>query len=125
MTTKPSVGAVINLTTRHKTNVQFLGPTVDYRYENATVVENAKWVSPLEFTIMDGKVRRIIHTSVVVDLDVVSGTSSDVQTETKTIKVSGSKGEVYEVTLEDGRATCTCPAFTFRKTCKHLKALDE
>ena len=30
---------------------------------------------------------------------------------------------VYEVRLEAGRYTCTCPGFGFRKACKHVKAL--
>jgi hypothetical protein len=37
--------------------------------------------------------------------------------------VIGSKGQKYFVsTLPSGRTTCTCPGFSFRKTCKHLGA---
>jgi hypothetical protein len=35
--------------------------------------------------------------------------------------VQGSKGATYEVTtFATGRKTCTCPGFTFRRTCKHV-----
>lgn len=35
--------------------------------------------------------------------------------------VKGSKGITYTVTtLPTGRQTCTCPGFTFRRTCKHI-----
>lgn len=38
-------------------------------------------------------------------------------------KVQGSKPNVwYEVNTEDN--TCTCPGFTFRGTCKHVKELE-
>jgi len=35
------------------------------------------------------------------------------------VKVSGSKGSVYAVNLDEG--TCTCTGFRYRGTCKHLQ----
>jgi len=37
-------------------------------------------------------------------------------------KVQGSKGAVYELTKTNGKWTCTCPGFEYRKDCKHVKA---
>lgn len=40
-------------------------------------------------------------------------------TSTNIVEVPGSKGNSYFVDLEEG--SCTCPGFTFRGTCKHIK----
>jgi hypothetical protein len=37
------------------------------------------------------------------------------------IEVAGSKGAVYYIDTE--ARTCTCPGFTFRGSCKHIKDL--
>lgn len=35
--------------------------------------------------------------------------------------VKGSKGTTYTIrTRPDGREECTCPGFTYRRTCKHV-----
>ena len=37
-------------------------------------------------------------------------------------EVEGSKGAKYIVNLDEN--TCTCPGYTFRGTCKHVKELE-
>lgn len=44
-----------------------------------------------------------------------------VETSSKVVK--GSNGKTYVVsTLPTGRQTCTCPGFSYRRTCKHIGA---
>ena len=38
----------------------------------------------------------------------------------ETWEVQGSKGDIYTVSLLNGRWSCTCPGATFRSTCKHI-----
>ena len=38
----------------------------------------------------------------------------------QTFEVAGSKGNVYTVTNDAGRWSCTCVGFGFRKDCKHI-----
>lgn len=39
-----------------------------------------------------------------------------------TRRVTGSKGKVYLVTTDEwGRQECTCPGFTYRRNCKHVR----
>lgn len=43
------------------------------------------------------------------------------QKEPMVVEVKGSKGQVYTVNIEE--KTCTCPGYTFRGDCKHIKEL--
>jgi hypothetical protein len=38
----------------------------------------------------------------------------------KTIKIAGSKGAFYTVTVHGAKKTCTCAGFSFRRSCKHI-----
>lgn len=66
---------------------------------------------------------RVIDKSRIVE---VSGAKVDyvpVKSARETITVQGSKGNTYIVTKENGKATCSCPGYGFRKTCKHVQEL--
>jgi hypothetical protein len=51
-----------------------------------------------------------------IDLDLVK---------TETWKFTGSKGNEYVVEKIDNMLKCTCPGFTFRGECKHVKQIEE
>ena len=39
-----------------------------------------------------------------------------------TYKIPGSAGNVYTITIsENQKVNCSCPGFTFRRSCKHTK----
>jgi hypothetical protein len=72
-------------------------------------------------TIIPNNSRLPDHTSVQQLVWVKPEPSPAIKATTKT--VAGTKGKTYVVTtLPTGRQTCTCPGFTFRRTCKHLGA---
>jgi hypothetical protein len=48
--------------------------------------------------------------------------SFNVFTPSNTKEVEGSKGAKYIVNLDEN--TCTCPGYTYRGTCKHVKELE-
>ena len=48
--------------------------------------------------------------------------SFNVLTPSNIKEVEGSKGAKYIINLDDN--TCTCPGYTFRGTCKHVKELE-
>ena len=39
------------------------------------------------------------------------------------ITVQGSKGNTYVVTKENGKVSCSCAGYSFRKSCKHSQAV--
>lgn len=41
------------------------------------------------------------------------------------IPVKGSKGDVYYVTENQGKYSCTCTGFQYHGTCKHIKHVKE
>lgn len=82
-----------------------------------------KWFKVDEVGITTGNpdfpFRRIDRERIVAVNDaVVDFTQVPADREVRTF--TGSKGDVYTVTREGQRATCTCPGFSFRKTCKHI-----
>lgn len=45
--------------------------------------------------------------------------------DTKTWTIQGSRGNSYVVVRTIHRWSCTCPGFQFRKTCRHIKELQD
>ena len=46
--------------------------------------------------------------------------------EPRTIKVEGSKGNTYTITIKSsGEHSCSCPGYGFRGTCRHIDNLKE
>lgn len=120
--TAPTPGSVIRVTTEHPTHyIYATEPTAKYHY-TGTVMQPEKWMSALEFKLQSTRGIHIINLGNVIALDVVTGSTVALDLP-RSITVMGSKGAVYEVTEQDGRVTCTCPSFTFRKSCKHLSEL--
>ena len=54
--------------------------------------------------------------------DDIFNMSMNVFTPSNTREVTGSKGQTYIVNLDEN--TCTCPGYTFRGDCKHIKELE-
>ena len=66
---------------------------------------------------------RVLSLANIVEVMGAKVDYTPVKSTRETITVQGSKGNTYIVTKENGKATCTCPGFGFRKTCKHVQGL--
>jgi SWIM zinc finger len=81
-----------------------------------------KWSVPGTICMTTGDARwpvREIHPDSIISVDGVERTV-EVKPAVEIFTVEGSKGSIYTVTIEGGRRTCTCPGFTFRRSCKHV-----
>lgn len=90
-----------------------------------TVVPSAKYDPPGTFRmstdISDFPFRVITYACVVEVNDRTVCYQQQMKEEVRLVK--GSKGDTYTVRTVNGRSTCTCPGFGFRKTCKHIESL--
>ena len=67
----------------------------------------------------------VIDLAMVVEKDGDAFTAPIQKPNAKTVKVKGSKGDIYTVTIGLKHSSCTCHAFQFRRSCKHIKQVME
>lgn len=108
---------------RHRYANGWVGP--EFR-EYTGIVVHEPWFAEDEIAITSDtpgvKLRRISKTRIVE----VSGAKLDyvpAANKREVITVQGSKGQTYIVTKENGKASCTCTGYGFRKTCKHVQEM--
>lgn len=121
-------GQTLTITVRHPEIYYYADDAWrDTVYKNVEVLPPEKWLSSAQFMITSDDPRmgfRVIDIKNVTDIS--NGAPSDgTDTGVQTVNIKGSKGNKYLVTLQDGRAvSCTCPGYSFRKTCRHLKEAE-
>lgn len=93
-----------------------------YEFEGE-VVATPKWVPYDAIALTTGNKSfpiRIIDRSNIISMDeeIVNGKKQD---DTKKVfVVKGSKGNEYVVTVEGTAKSCTCQAFMYRRSCRHI-----
>lgn len=95
----------------------------EFNYYTGTIMRE-KWFEADEVGITTGNpsfpFRRIRRERIVEVDGAALAFTPPVKVERIERTVAGSKGNTYTVIKEGTRATCTCPGYSFRKTCKHL-----
>lgn len=93
--------------------------------EYTGTVMREKWFDSDEIGLTTGNPEfpfRRINRERIVEVNGATVTYTKPVVEQKvTITVQGSKGNTYVVTKEGSKKSCTCPGFSFRRTCKHLE----
>jgi len=119
------------------TETVLYGKRIKNQYEGDRV-DLPKWINYPAIALTTGESSkfktRIIPTLNIVSIDSAEDSLAIIaelelkfnlnnkKQEDKIIEVDGSKGNVYTVTLgKNGTNNCTCPAFQFRRACKHIE----
>jgi len=125
---QPVVGRTIRVTTRFPESYYWAtNKWRDNSYEGVvarpdrSVPEGSfKLLTPQDPAMPD----RRITLRYVVAMEYADGSpvvQREVKDQVQVWQVSGSKGNVYTVTEDQGQRRCTCPGFTFRGACKHVR----
>jgi hypothetical protein len=123
----PTVGSKVKITLRDHHGPKMIPPRSGITEYEGTVLNPDKWLTDRQFCL-SGSARvpvRIIDMTRVVDIKVISGKLSEVNTSVKTWNVNGSKGNKYVVTRTSKGWSCTCTGYQFRKQCKHITELSK
>ena len=103
------------------TGVDYRQPNHDYLLDGDRVVAYRPWGTG-EIIRGSGKLKIDRRGRKFVPLDPNPFLGLDEpQKEPMVVEVQGSKGAVYQVNLEE--KSCTCPGYTFRGECKHIKEI--
>ena len=106
---------------RHRYANGYVGS--EFNNYTGTIVRE-KFFATDEIGITTGDPRfpvRRIHRNRIVEVGGAKLDYTPVKSDRITKTVQGSKGNTYVVTAENGKATCTCQGFQFRKSCKHTQ----
>ena len=68
------------------------------------------------------KIRRI-NKSRITEVNRGEVSFSPSSSDNKVVIVKGSNGNSYTVTKRNGTVSCSCPGYSFRKTCKHIQEI--
>ena len=82
-----------------------------------------KWVDYPAIALSTGERNfpvRIIAKENIVKINNESTKFTAEPVEKRTIKVNGSKGSTYLVTINGKYKSCTCAGFQFRRNCRHI-----
>lgn len=117
-----TIGQSIEITTKFPSHYIYRKEDFNLTTHHGVVVANPKWLeNPSKHVTIktnDGMTR-------IIALERVVGYQSDEQPTTlRTFSVkSKSKQSEYIVTVDNGKASCDCTGFQFRRYCKHSTAV--
>jgi hypothetical protein len=89
------------------------------------LLNSIKWLTPDEIAVTNPQHPNgfsIIHKKNILWIKDLAGKKSTVKVDEdyKQWTIKGSTGKEYLVIRQKGQYNCTCPGFTYRKSCRHI-----
>jgi hypothetical protein len=90
------------------------------------ILNTIKWLKPDEIAVSNPAHPNkfsIIHKKNILWIKDLAGNKSTIKVSDSDYKqwtVKGSKGDEYLVIRQNSQYNCTCPGYTYRKTCRHI-----
>ena len=128
----PKVGSRVRVTTMYPNHVVYRGDTNGYvTYVREGIVVQSIFRDPFMFAVKTGAPEHPVSefnakSQHVVKIEYVTGSATQVATDKKAWKVKSTDGKkFYIVERVNGKFSCTCTGFEFRKDCKHVGAVSK
>ena len=128
----PKIGSRVRVTTVYPNSYAYRGEDENYVSKTREgVVVKSIFNDPFYFAVETGAADHPVSefnskSQHVVKIEVLMGGVHNVATDTKAWKVKSSNGKkFYLVQRVNGKFSCTCTGFEFRKDCKHIAAVGE
>jgi hypothetical protein len=112
------IGSEVEITTKFKSNL--LWEEFSINTHRGKVIENPKWLGADYVCVATGKPNWPI--SMIFKENIIGYDSKVTKSNTRIFKVTSKKSnKTYDVVLSDGRISCNCLGFEYRKSCRHSK----
>ena len=128
----PKIGSRVRVTTMYPNSYAYRGKDDNYVVKTREgLVVKSIFNDPFYFAVETGAPDHPVSefnakSQHVVKIELLMGTAEKVATDSKAWKVKSTDGKkFYLVQRVNGKFSCTCKGFEFRKDCKHIGAVSK
>lgn len=128
----PKIGSRVRVTTMYPNTYAYRGENENFvTYTREGVVVESIFKDPFMFAVKTGASDHPVSefnakSQHVVHIEYIKGGATQVATDKKAWKVKSSDGKkFYIVERVNGKFSCTCTGFEFRKDCKHVATVSK
>ena len=120
--TVPNPGSIIEVDVIDPHAQRMIPPRDPVRRYRGEVLPGHRWLTDREFCLSGDQAWpvRVMNLALIKRIRIITGTSREIQIQTQTFQISGSRGDTYTVTRNAAGWHCGCKGFEFRGRCRHI-----